>query len=60
MELPALHKGTMRKIDQLDKSFWAAIHHRDSDSEKALGMMERQRVKVWLRNAYAQLERLGV
>lgn len=60
MELPALHKGTMRKIDQLDKSFWAAVNHKQGESEQRLGMMERQRVKVWLRNAYAQLERLGV
>jgi len=60
IELGPLHKTTMRKIDHLDKSFWAAVHHKDSDTEQCLGMMERQRVKVWLRNAYAQLERLGM
>jgi len=60
IQLPALHKGTMLKIDQLDKSFWAAVNHRETETEKGLGMMERQRVKVWLRNAYAQLDQLGV
>jgi hypothetical protein len=58
-ELPALHSGTMHKIDRLDKSFWAAAHqHNGSDS--SLGIMERQRLKVWLRDSYSQLERIGV
>ncbi len=60
MDLGALHKPTMLKIDHLDKSFWAAVNHKDSDSERCLGMMERQRVKVWLRHAYGELERLGL
>lgn len=60
MELNPLHKSTMRKIDHLDKSFWAAVHHKDTNAESCLGMMERQRVKVWLRHAYGELERVGV
>jgi hypothetical protein len=56
IELPALHKATMRSIDRLDKSFWAAVNHNEGDS---LGFMERQRVKVWLRNAYSELDRMG-
>ncbi len=60
MELRALHKTTMRKIDHLDKSFWAAVHHTDVPSEYRLGMMERQRVKVWLRQAYGELARLEI
>lgn len=60
MELNPLHKSTMRKIDHLDKSFWAAVHHKDKNTEHCLGMMERQRVKVWLRHAYTELERLGM
>ncbi|MEY4576845.1 MAG: hypothetical protein RL701_1548 [Pseudomonadota bacterium] len=58
-ELPALHKGTMLKIDRLDKSFWSAINHRNG-SDTTLGMMERQRLKVWLRQAYGEFDRLGV
>jgi MinD-like ATPase involved in chromosome partitioning or flagellar assembly len=59
LELPALHSGTMNKIDRLDKSFWSAVHqHNGPDS--SLGMVERQRVRMWLRESYGQFERLGV
>lgn len=59
IELPALHKGAMRSIDRLDKSFWSAVHHSNS-SDASLSFMERQRVKVWLRSAYSELERVGL
>lgn len=59
LELPALHSGTMNKIDRLDKSFWAAVNHHNG-SDPSLGMMERQRLKVWLRQSYGELERIGV
>jgi len=58
-ELPALHKATMRKIDRLDKSFWSAANHHNG-SDTSLGMMERQRVKVWLRDSYREFGRLGL
>jgi hypothetical protein len=58
-ELPALHKATMRKIDRLDKSFWSAANHHNG-SDTSLGMMERQRVRVWLRDAYREFDRLGL
>jgi len=64
MEIPVitlrdLHRATMRKIDRLDKSFWAAAHN-DAPAGESLGLMERQRVKVWLRHAYGELERIGL
>jgi hypothetical protein len=59
IELPALHKATMLKIDRLDKSFWSAINNHNG-AETSLGMMERQRLKVWLRQSYGELDRLGV
>ena len=59
IELPALHKATMRSIDRLDKSFWSAVNQHNG-SETSLGLLERQRVKVWLRESYGQLERIGV
>jgi hypothetical protein len=49
----------MRKIDLLDKSFWSAANHHNG-SPDSLGMMERQRLKVWLRQAYSEFERLGL
>lgn len=59
LEIPALHASTMQKIDRLDKSFWSAINNH-SGPEESLGMMERQRLKVWLRESYGHFERLGV
>lgn len=59
LELPALHKGTMLKIDRLDKSFWSAVHQQNG-KDNSLGMMERQRLKVWLRQSYGEFERIGL
>lgn len=58
IELPRLHDASMRKIDQHNTSFWKAIH--DRDSADALGILERQRVKTWLKNCYEVFERLPV
>lgn len=49
-----LHEATMVKIDGLDSSFWAAAQG------TALGLLERQRVKLWLKSAYAELDTLGL
>lgn len=54
--LARLHESAMRRIDQHDTSWWAAIHRSDGDG--ALGMIERHRVKVWLRRVYQELEPL--
>ena len=58
MELPRLHDASMRKIDQHNTSFWKAIH--DRESQDALGILERQRVKTWLKNCYEVFDRLPV
>lgn len=54
--LSALHEGCMNKIDRQNASFWAAINSRGG--EDGLGMMERQRVKTWLRTNYATFDTL--
>jgi hypothetical protein len=36
-------------------SFWAAQHDADK-SRTGLGMMDRQRLKMWLRDAYQQID----
>ncbi|MCB1190976.1 MAG: mobilization protein [Leptospiraceae bacterium] len=59
IEIKDLHKPTMRKVDHLSKSFWAAINHRPEKEVEALKLMERQRVKVWVKSAYQQFESLG-
>jgi len=49
----------MQKMDALSTSFWAAVHHPDRAST-GLGVLERQRVKVWLARAYEEIDRIGV
>jgi hypothetical protein len=55
LELAELHAGTMHKVDHGNLSFWAAANNKDA----GLGLMERQRVKVWLRRAHAQFDAAG-
>ena len=53
-----LHEASMQKIDACSTSFWAAVHQ--ASSAGGLGLLERQRVRVWLDNAYEELDRIGV
>ncbi len=55
LDLPELHATTMRKLDHDNLSFWAAANNRDA----GLGLMERQRVKVFMRRAYEQFDAAG-
>ena len=57
--LRKLHEPVITKIDAVSSSFWAA-QHRTTTEPNGLGLLERQRVKVWIRNAYDQLDTLGV
>lgn len=54
--LAALHEASMRKIDRHNASFWAAIHSKSG--EDALGLLERQRVKSWLKGVYSAFDTL--
>lgn len=53
-----LDDGTVQKIDARDTSFWAALNPPQAGGA-ALGLLERQRVKVWLNRAYEQIARVG-
>ncbi|WP_079420216.1 mobilization protein [Thiomonas intermedia] len=57
MPLRRLHEAAMIKIDAASSSFWAATH---SAVVHDMGLLERQRVKTWLRNAYQELDALGI
>lgn len=57
MTLEELHKPTMLKVDTLNKSFWQAVNGTGGDD---LGIIERHRIKVWLRSVYKEFERLEV
>ena len=54
--LTQLHEATMRKIDRQNASFWAAINNREGSDY--LGLLERQRVKHWLRATYSTFDEL--
>jgi len=56
ISLAQLHEGSMRKIDRQNVSFWAAINSR-SDVD-ALGLLERQRVRNWLKKTYESFDSL--
>jgi hypothetical protein len=57
--LQRLADATMHKIDAANSSFWAAVNQ-SSGADGTLGLLERQRVVVWLQRAYQQLDTLGL
>ncbi len=52
-----LHESAINKIDATSSSFWTA---KNGDGHAALGLMDRQRVKMWLRDVYRDLDEVGV
>jgi hypothetical protein len=59
VELKRIEETAMLKIDAASMSFWAVANKTEGDTS-GLRLLERQRVKVWLGNAYAQIARAGV
>ena len=59
MTLKRLHAPVMTKIDSNSYSFWAA-KNKDTESLTALGLLERQRVKIWLNHAYKEIETVEI
>ena len=57
--LKRLHEPVITKIDAGSTSFWAAKTRSETDV-KGLGLLARQRVKMWLRHAYEQLDSVGI
>ncbi|HEX4385607.1 MAG TPA: hypothetical protein VH083_21750 [Myxococcales bacterium] len=58
IRLKKLHDGPLKKMDEHSASFWAAANH--FDKSKGLGLMERQRLKIWLKHAYAEFDALAL
>ena len=54
VEIRRLHDNVVQKIDARNASFWAAAHLSGGEGP-GLGLMERQRLKMWLSHAYAQI-----
>ncbi|MDD2893122.1 MAG: mobilization protein [Halothiobacillaceae bacterium] len=55
MTIKRLHEASMIKIDATSSSFWAATQ---SGIEHELGLLERQRVKMWLKSAYVEIDQV--
>ena len=57
--LKRLHEPVITKIDAGSTSFWAAKNKSETEV-KGLGLLERQRVKMWLKHAYEQIDSVGI
>jgi hypothetical protein len=57
--LKRLHETSISKIDASSSSFWSAVNKSDGDTS-GLRLLERQRVKVWLKSAYTELAKPGI
>lgn len=59
VHIKRLYAPVMSKIDGLSLSFWAA-KNKAQESEQGLGLLERQRLKIWLAHAYKEIAAAGV
>ena len=59
ISLKRLHEPVITKIDAGSTSFWAAKNKSETEV-KGLGLLERQRVKMWLKHAYEQIDSVGI
>jgi hypothetical protein len=58
VSLKKLNEHVIQKIDSASSTFWKA---KSSDRDPTgLGLMDRQRVKMWLRDAYREIDEVGV
>jgi hypothetical protein len=57
--LRRLHETSINKIDAGSLSFWAVVNKSDGDNS-GLRLLERQRVKMWLKRAFAEIAKAGV
>jgi MinD superfamily P-loop ATPase len=58
VELGQLHEASMRKIDAQNTDFQTAMSQKTGPD--ALGLLERQRVKTWLKTSYEFLDTLPI
>ena len=59
VRLKHLQDAVLRKIDAANSSFWAARTMASNEGPK-LGLLERQRLKMWLAHASAEIAAAGV
>ena len=58
IHLKRLHDTVVQKIDARNSSFWAARNGSGAEGS-GLGLMERQRLKMWLSHAYGELAKVA-
>lgn len=59
MPLQRLADATMQKIDANSRSFWSALHN-GAGIEGNFGLLEQQRLWVWIKRAYEEIDRIGL
>jgi hypothetical protein len=59
VSLKRLNQDAISKIDAENSSFWSA-QQKNPEIGKGLGILQRQRVKVWLQHAYQQIDSVGI
>ena len=59
VSIKRLSESAIQKIDASSSSFWAAQNSADKETT-GLGLMDRQRVKTWLRGAYHEIDAVGI
>jgi len=59
VSIKKLNEAVMNKIDAGSSSFWKAKTSHDS-TDGGLGLMDWQRVKMWLRDVYREIDDVGV
>jgi hypothetical protein len=57
IDLKRLHETVVQKIDARNASFWSARNGSSIDGP-GLGLMERQRLKMWMSHAYGEIARV--
>jgi hypothetical protein len=58
MSLQRLADATMHKIDANSRSFWSALNN-GSGTDGTLGLLEQQRLWVWVKRVYEEIDRIA-
>jgi hypothetical protein len=59
VSIKKMNDGVMQRIDAGSNSFWKAKNAHDPNGA-GLGLMDRQRVKMWLRDLYREIDDVGL
>lgn len=57
VSIKKLHESAINRIDAASSSFWNA---KNGENPSGLGLMDRQRVKMWMRDVYREIDDAGV